>query len=299
MLYVLSGVGGGIASVALHPSIVAAGASGAIFGVAGALLPVLHMRNIPAIVSLRGRGGKIGVGGFIVYNLVYGFSQSGIDNAAHVGGLLIGFVIGYTLPLGGSHSSRAAAWRTRVVLLGVTVLLVSAFVGVRRVRGSYAGSGFNQTVRTEDRVHAVEQRRPEDVVREIQKSLRGHPNDPASLAALGSAFYELKAWPQAVDAFTRCARIDSTNPSAWANLGDAYLQWGRAVDAVPPLVRATVLAPQDASFEYLLGTAYLESKQYALAATTFDTVLKLAPGNPLALEKRRQALRFLTETRPQ
>ncbi|HEX9293571.1 MAG TPA: rhomboid family intramembrane serine protease, partial [Gemmatimonadales bacterium] len=63
-LYLLSGIGGNVASVAIHPMIVAAGASGAIFGVAGALLPVLHFRQIPALVSQGGRG-RLGIGGFI------------------------------------------------------------------------------------------------------------------------------------------------------------------------------------------------------------------------------------------
>jgi rhomboid protease GluP len=130
-LYVLSGVGGNVASVGLHPAIVAAGASGAIFGIAGALLPVLHLRNIPAIAGLRGRGGRLGIGGFIAYNLIYGFANAGIDNAAHIGGLGIGFLIGYAAPVAGSHSGRAAAWRTQGVLLAIAILLAVVFAGVR------------------------------------------------------------------------------------------------------------------------------------------------------------------------
>ena len=136
-------------------------------------------------------------------------------------------------------------------------------------------------------------------MREAQTALRGHPDDTTALAALGSAFYELKQWPQAVHAFARLTRIDSTNASMWTNLGDAYLNWGHAADAVHPLVRATSLAPDDPTCRYLLGRAYLESKQYALAVDAFDAALKLAPGDPLALGKRRQAARLLGGARGQ
>src|SRR5438034_2026463 len=136
-LYLLSGIGGNVASVALHPLIVAAGASGAIFGVAGALLPVLHLKNIPAIATLRGRRGRLGIGGFIVYNLVYGFANTGIDNAAHIGGLVIGFVIGYAAPVAGSHTGRAAVSRTQGVLLAMALFLAAAFGGVRHARRGY------------------------------------------------------------------------------------------------------------------------------------------------------------------
>jgi rhomboid protease GluP len=138
LLYLLSGVAGDVASVALHPTIVAAGASGAIFGVAGALLPVLHLRNIPAIVNLRSRGGRLGIGSFIVYNLVYGFANTGIDNAAHIGGLVTGFVIGYVAPVAGSHTGRKAVWRSEGVLIALAFVLTVAFFGVRQWRHTYA-----------------------------------------------------------------------------------------------------------------------------------------------------------------
>ena len=68
-----------------------AGASGAIFGMYGLFLAFLTTAIIPASVRkslLR----SIGI--FVVFNLAYGM-KSGVDNAAHVGGLVSGFIIGY------------------------------------------------------------------------------------------------------------------------------------------------------------------------------------------------------------
>jgi rhomboid protease GluP len=287
-IYLLSGLAGSVASAGLHPMIVAAGASGAIFGVAGAMVAVVYLRNLPALVSARSRLGKLGIVGFVMYNLVWGAAHTGIDNAAHVGGLAVGFLIALAIPVAGSQEGHAAVRRSMIVLVTGLVFITGAYLGARRLSAAHFES---RTVQA--------QKRPEDVVRETQAALRGDPDDTTSLAALGSAFYELKRWPQAVDAFTRYTRTDSTNAAMWANLGDAYLNWGHAADAVHPLARATALRPDDPSFQYLLGRAYLESQQYALAVGAFDAALKLAPGFQLALEKRQQAARLLAETRSQ
>lgn len=306
-IYLLSGLAGSVASAGLHPMIVAAGASAAIFGVAGAMVAVVYLRDLPALVSARGRLGRLGIVGFVMYNLVWGFARTGIDNAAHVGGLAVGFLIALTIPVAGSQQGPAATRRSSLVLLTGLVLISGAYLGARRMHATSIEPSHVQENQLWDSIAAtagrsvrpVTQRRPEDVVRDAQAALQGHPDDTTSLAALGSAFYELKQWPQSVDAFTRYTRIDSTSAAVWANLGDAYLNWGHAAGAVPPLARATALAPDDASFQYLLGRAYLESKQYALAVGAFDAALKLAPGDPLALEKRREAARLLAETRSQ
>lgn len=89
-LYLLSGLAGNIFSmgyeifVNLYGS--SAGASGAVFGVEGALL-LLVMAN-------RGRLESMTVGRVafaVVFSLYCGFTSAGINNAAHVGGVLMGF----------------------------------------------------------------------------------------------------------------------------------------------------------------------------------------------------------------
>lgn len=92
VLYLLSGVGAGIVSTVynllLSRTVVAAGASGAIFGVIGALfcLVVKNRGRLEDITAPR-------LGMMILYILYSGFTTPGIDNAAHVGGLLTGIAV--------------------------------------------------------------------------------------------------------------------------------------------------------------------------------------------------------------
>jgi rhomboid protease GluP len=135
VLYVLSGFAGSLASLARSSLVVSAGASGAIFGVYGALLGYLAMRRHALPVQItRGLGGSAVF--FVGYNVFYGITQKGIDLAAHGGGFVAGLLCGLALNrlmASGSRTSRAA----RIGLVGVGGLgLVVA--GVFALKGSVA-----------------------------------------------------------------------------------------------------------------------------------------------------------------
>ena len=102
-LYVASAVGVGIASCIFHPNTVSAGASGAVFGVAGGLL-ALFLRKKESFPHSIFKEHKASFLSFIGFNLFYGMIHPGIDNAAHIGGLLVGFGAGLLMA---SSSLRA------------------------------------------------------------------------------------------------------------------------------------------------------------------------------------------------
>lgn len=91
LLYVVAIVGSGLAVVAFNYDIPTLGASGAIFGLFGALVAV-GLR-----LGQRGRSLIWQVLPIIGLNLVFTVSVPGISIAAHVGGLLTGFVAGLVL----------------------------------------------------------------------------------------------------------------------------------------------------------------------------------------------------------
>ena len=92
IIYFGSGLGGGILSlwwdIRTESLTVSAGASGAIFGIMGALL-YIAARNRGRAGSLSGRGLLM----VIALNLYNGFSSGGVDNLAHMGGLMAGFLL--------------------------------------------------------------------------------------------------------------------------------------------------------------------------------------------------------------
>lgn len=97
LIYLASALTG--SALSLHFSAqqsVSVGASGAVFGVLGALLVAMyqHRGQIPGVTS---KNVMTSQGVFLAYALVQGFSKQGIDNAAHVGGLIAGCVLAWVL----------------------------------------------------------------------------------------------------------------------------------------------------------------------------------------------------------
>lgn len=88
IIFILSGVFGSIMSLAFTPNTISAGASGAIFGLLGALLYFgMHYR------TYLGEAIKRSVLPIIIVNLIIGFFAEGIDLAAHIGGLVGGVLV--------------------------------------------------------------------------------------------------------------------------------------------------------------------------------------------------------------
>lgn len=90
--YLLTGISASTTSLWWHDLTVSAGASGAIFGMYGVFLAMLTTNFIEK-ESRKSLLSSIGV--FVGYNLIFGL-QGGIDNSAHIGGLLSGIIIGYS-----------------------------------------------------------------------------------------------------------------------------------------------------------------------------------------------------------
>ena len=109
VLYFLSGIGGNVLSLmvrALHGDPTSSlGASGAVFGLDGVLLAMVlfsgrKMENVtPARVLLM-----------IVYSLYSGFTGQNVDNVAHVGGLLTGFLAASIMCLFRRLREKEASW---------------------------------------------------------------------------------------------------------------------------------------------------------------------------------------------
>ena len=100
VFYLVCGVGANVFSMIVsindYEPAVSAGASGAIFGVIGGLLYAV-IRNRGQLEDLSTRQLTM----LVVCSLYFGFTSTGVDNAAHIGGLVLGFHLGvlfYTGP---------------------------------------------------------------------------------------------------------------------------------------------------------------------------------------------------------
>jgi len=95
IIYLFSGLLGSLTSLYMHPESVGVGASGAIFGIFGALAGffLAHRQKIESHSRAFMKDFAIILG----INLVLGFSIPSVDVSAHVGGLIAGFFGGFII----------------------------------------------------------------------------------------------------------------------------------------------------------------------------------------------------------
>lgn len=133
LIYLGAGLAG--SALSLHFSsqqAVSVGASGAVFGVLGALLVGVyqHRGSVPKAMATQLLTSQ---GVFVLIMLGQGFARPGIDNAAHVGGLVMGALLAWLLvELIDERASPGQRRRRQVMAVGATVLLVGALVGLAR-----------------------------------------------------------------------------------------------------------------------------------------------------------------------
>jgi len=118
--YLLSGIVGNIATQIFYYDSLSVGASGAIFGLVGALFGAGFRKDTPFYVKpLTGTA----LLPMIILNIVLGFMPgSGINNAAHIGGLVTGMILGRALPVYTSYKAERVWKIITYSLVGITVL---------------------------------------------------------------------------------------------------------------------------------------------------------------------------------
>ena len=95
VFYLVCAAAGSIGSFVLGGAGTSVGASGAVFGLFGLLLAAGRVHH-PVDKQSRALVGQLGM--LIAINLLFGFAVQGIDNAAHIGGLVAGLWLGALIP---------------------------------------------------------------------------------------------------------------------------------------------------------------------------------------------------------
>jgi rhomboid protease GluP len=173
LLYFASGLGGSLSSLLWNPAVNSAGASGAIFGVYGAMLAFFlrkHSAIPPSVIQQQRWSGIV----FIGYNLLNGLSHAGIDNADHVGGLAVGFLLGLVLARPLSLEARTQISAASFYLRGGAAALAMIGSLLLALRFSPAGNTADQLFRRDIRAMAESEAIAQKSAQEAFQQLRNH-----------------------------------------------------------------------------------------------------------------------------
>ena len=244
-IYLLSGLFGSLASYAFSPHL-SAGASGAIFGVIGALGAFFAMYR-----ERLGQWGRARLGNIlflIAINLFFGFTNPGIDNYGHLGGLLSGAVLGLALApryqpdaTGTRLVDRTSLRRYWPVLVLAVALLAGGTVLATRAQ---ADSPYMHLSRGED---AIQREAWDEAVTELEQALAKDPTLANAYFYLGLARNNLNQPQLAATAYESAIELEPNFSEAHWNLALTYGELGRNTDARSQFETYLTLNPGEAA----------------------------------------------------
>jgi len=290
VMYCASGLAASLVSVAWNPWRVAAGASGAIFGVAGALLSYLALKRVAPGRALVRTNLKSLIT-FIIYNLVW--SAAGpVDGAAHVGGLVAGMILGAVIPpmpvstamkedfaaqpLGideplGSRENRIA-WTTAACSI---LVLILAGAWVCRVNSS--AEEYGRAVKLIEAGHA------DEAVTELARDTPSGRGTVSQQLLLGQMLLEREQPSAAIPPLERALELEPGRVMIEHNLAVAYLGAGRPVEAEEHIHRVFDSETADpAAPLFIRGVAEGENSNFVPAINDLREVVKVYPDWPPA-----------------
>jgi rhomboid protease GluP len=266
-LYLMTGVGASLLSLSWDPMRVSAGASGAIFGIAGALISVLYFGRLG--LQPEGRRKLLGyVVRFAFLNLLFGL-QGHIDNMAHLGGLVSGLLIGFFLAQTFNVAPEERPARRGMIFVVSAVVLLVLFVPVVQAKQYAVEFGKGQTALEHDDLNTA--------IPHLQKYIAARPSDALGHMLLGSALQQARRFDEATHEFERALAIDPDNSYVEVNLAKIYA-YQKQTDKALQLFKKGMPqagADADASAFYLYATALKDAGKFPDAESEVRKALQL------------------------
>jgi rhomboid protease GluP len=304
--YLIAGVAGGLASLLWNPYGTSAGASGSLFGIAGALISSLYFGKLP-VPKRAVRPILISLVCWAAFDLAYGFWKPGVDNAAHVGGFIAGILVG--IPLGRYLGTQphARASRNRVFVAATLVLAALGFVtwkldgyvvSVERARKLILANKTDEAIAilrplSEHRyknalLHGfladayLRKGDYSNVESQLKQILSTSPKDLGGLYSLAGVYRQQQRWLDAATMYAKAAELGRDNGESWFNAGLMYRQADRPQEALNAFQKA--VAKNQFFFEgwFNVGISLMNVKQPANAVPALQKAVQLRPNDPEA-----------------
>jgi len=252
-IYLTTAAGASLLSLSWNPMRVGAGASGAIFGIAGALIPILRYGKLDlAPESVRKLLAY--VVRFSLINLLYGL-RGHIDNMAHVGGFVTGLLAGlflarsYALP----REDQGAQRRNVLIATGIAVAL--CVFPVVKAKGYAVELHKGET--------ALDHNDTTAAIQHLKAYTSARPEDAYGHAILGSAFHQAERYQEAAQEYERALALLPDYGFVQVNLAKVHVALGDYEKAVE-LFRAGI-PNVDPNADVYYGLAFALKKTGDLA----------------------------------
>jgi membrane associated rhomboid family serine protease/cytochrome c-type biogenesis protein CcmH/NrfG len=271
-IYIGAGMASSYLSMRMSPDI-SAGASGAILGVAGAMLVTgfLHREVVPH--HWRRLFGKILLVAIALEFLVDRLIPR-IDNWGHLGGLIGGMILAGLIPpplpshLATSEKKPSQAW------VWVPIIVVALSMG-GEFRYFHGTREVVRLLREGQRLHAAHH--DAQALERFKQAAALQPHDARPHEALGSLYLAQNRTADAVREFEEVLKLSPDSPSAEIGLAVAYQRQGETAKANKLLSQVVGRMMSTAEGQLAVADLLAGQQQYAQAIQHYQAALKLMP----------------------
>jgi len=279
VIYVGAGITGSWLSMRMTNN-VAAGASGAIMGIAGAMLVVGWL--YPEVVPWRWKR-IFGWGMVLLIGLNYAIGLSMpnvIDNWGHTGGLAGGIVLALLIPppLPWRHPRWMLARLPKaVVILPIAIVGLAMFATAQHYRTT------QQITRLLNQgSHLWEQHQDDRALQLFQQATRKYPRDERPYEALAALYLSRDRFSDAIREYSQALRLSPGSPAAQLGLAAAYARDGQQ-DKARGLLEAIVgKDPRTSETQLMLADLCAQQKLYPEAIQHYQKAIRLKPDSATA-----------------
>jgi len=290
VIYLLSGLGSSICSLLfLDPANVSAGASGAIFGIFGATVaffwafrkdfPKKFFRMYQKMFFM-----------FLIYCVISSQMFPGMDNAAHLGGFLVGLWTALCL-LPSSPASRKWAKGNFLKLACLTlVMVVGLELDIRTNRDNPQVKG---ELEYQKAVKLLKQEKFDDAMIHLNAAAKSMPTNAAVYADEAIVLGKLKRFSESVDAATTALKFDPNDRKAHLARGASYRNLGEDDLAIREYDHIIQTDPRSAIAYSIRGWSYIAEGKLESAIADSTKAIQLDAGSAAAYDTRGLALTIL------
>jgi rhomboid protease GluP len=263
-IYLITGIAAGLASAGWNPQVLSVGASGAIFGLAGALIASFYLGEF-SLSSVAIKGTLRSLLFFVGFNVLFGSMVPGIDNACHAGGLVSGLILGALIARAAPQHDKPL--RRVGVLLFMALIVAGSALGIQRWRGSgiHFGSAMDAS-RNIDRM-----------IGELQKKVQRSPQDASAHYALAHAYFAKGQLAEGESELKRVLDVQPQNARAHMELGALYLRQDQPKQAQEEFAKLVAQQPDNETAHAALGVALAEQHNDEAAISEYKAALRLEP----------------------
>src|SRR5579859_3032762 len=265
-IYLVTGVAASLTSLFHNPAVLSVGASGAIFGIAGALIASFYLGefSLPR-AAIAGTLRSLVI--FAGYNLFFGAVIARTDNAAHIGGLLMGLLMGALIAKAAPGHDDVAR-RAGVLFFGIALVFGGA-LWLHHAHAYILHAAKGQWLLSENNT--------KQAIAELQTAIRQRPNYPAAHFELARAYAFNHDFANAEVEFKRVVELDPRDENALYSLGYTELELKRPGEARAAFGQMLKVNPKSADAHFGLEAVFSFENQYSAALGEYQKTAELEP----------------------